>query len=346
MIRHAHPVKTAILTLCFGLAFTSMLAAQQGAKGKAVAVQPTFDAGTVPKGEQITHDFLIKNEGTATLEITRAEPGCGCTVANFDKQIAPGQTGKVHAVLDTSGFNGPISKGITVYTSDPENPQITLTLQAKVEPHISMKPGYARFLSVQGEAKTGTVSQTIWSPDGTDFSLVSVTSPFPFIKVEHREATAEEREGTDLKGRQWRVDLTLDNFAAPVGSLADYIQIVTDHPKQKTLQIPVSGFVRPVLAVTPPAGDFGRVEVKEAVKKSINVRNFASENIKLTAIENSMAGQGLEAQIDPIEEGREYMVRLLLSPEAPKGPFEATITLKTDSAKIPQIQVSISGTVL
>ena len=345
MIRLVPITKSAILTLCLGLTLSAVVTAQEVSKGKAVPVDPNFDAGTVPKGEQITHDFVIKNEGTATLEITRAEPGCGCTVANFDKQIAPGQTGKVHAVLDTTGFSGPISKGITVYTSDPDNPQITLIVKATIEPHISMKPGYARFLSVQGESTVGTISQTIWSPDGTDFTLLSVTSPFPYIKVEYREAKADERQGTDLKGRQWKVDLTLDNVAAPVGSLADYIQVVTDHPKQKTIQIPVSGFIRPILAVTPPAGDFGRVEVKEAIKKSFNVRNFATEAIKLTTIENTMA-QGLEAQIDPIEEGREYMIRLVLKPDAPKGPFEATLTLKTDSAKIPQIQVSISGTVL
>lgn len=345
MIRLVPVTKSAILTLCLGLTLSAVVTAQEVSKGKAVPVDPSFDAGTVPKGEQIAHDFVIKNEGTATLEITRAEPGCGCTVANFDKQIAPGQSGKVHAVVDTAGFSGPISKGITVYTSDPDNPQITLTVKATIEPHISMKPGYARFLSVQGESAVGTISQTIWSPDGTDFALLSVTSPFPYIKVEYHEAKAEERQGTDLKGRQWKVDLTLDNVAAPVGSLADYIQVVTDHPKQKTIQIPVSGFIRPILAVTPPAGDFGRVEVKEAIKKSFNVRNFATEAIKLTAIENTMA-QGLDVQIDPIEEGREYMIRLVLRPDAPKGPFEATLTLKTDSAKIPQIQVSISGTVL
>ena len=184
-------MKPVILALCaIFLATATLLAA---GKPKAVAVEPIKDAGNVAKGDKISHDFLIKNEGDAELEIVQVQPACGCTVAEFDKKIAPGQTGKVHAVLDTASFNGPISKGLTVFTNDPDNPQMELTVRAKVQPYIAAKPGYARYITVQGEASQGSIGQTLWAPDSTSFDIVKVESPYPYLKTSYREAKPEER---------------------------------------------------------------------------------------------------------------------------------------------------------
>ncbi len=345
MNRHA---KTAILTLCLTL---PLAVAAYGAdtpaptaKPKAVVVEATFDAGVVAKGEQVVHDFLIKNEGEGTLEIQRVEPGCGCTVAQFDKSVAPGQTGKVHAVVETSTFNGPISKGISVYTNDTENPRIQLTVQAKIEPYIQVKPGYARYLTVQGEAKAGVIVQSLWAPDGADFAIEDVVSPYPYLTATFHPASDTEKL-PDVTGKQWQIEMTLDNFAAPVGSMADYLTVHTTHPKQKLVQIPISGFIRPVVAVTPPGGDFGSVEVKEKVTKTLNVRNFATEDIKLVSIDNPLSGKGLDTAFDAVLEGREYMVRLTLEPNAPKGPFSTNLVLHTDSQKVPTLEVAIKGEV-
>src|SRR3954467_12599449 len=143
-------MKTVILALCAAFLVAAVLFAD--GKPKAVAVEPIKDVGTVPKGDKAVADFLIRNDGDAVLEITNVQPACGCTVAEYDKTIAPGKTGKVHAVVDTSTFNGPIAKGVTVFTNDPAMPQIELTVRAKVEPYINVKPGYARYTTVQGEA--------------------------------------------------------------------------------------------------------------------------------------------------------------------------------------------------
>jgi hypothetical protein len=336
-----HPVKAAIVALCAVPALAATLLAQAAAQPKAVPVEPIKDVGTIAKGEKIVHDFVLKNEGNAPLEVTGVRPACGCTVAEFDKTIAPGQTGKVHAVVDTTTFSGPIAKGVTVTTNDPENPQIELTVRAKVEPYINVKPGYARYMTVQGEGKQGNIVQTLWAPDGTPFDIVKVDSPLPSLKVAFREAAEGERQA-DAKGKQWRVEMLLANDA-PVGPIADYVTVTTNHPKQKVVQIPVSGFVRPIIAVTPPVADFGQIEVKEPLRKALNLRNFATESIKVTGIEENLPG--IDAQLEPLEDGREYQVRLTLKPEV-KGPFAGKLMVRTDSPKTPVIEVEVKGTVL
>lgn len=337
MQRHT---KTVILALCAALLVAATVLA--AGKPKATVAEPLKDVGTVSKGDKIVHDFVIKNEGDADLQITNVQPACGCTVAEFDKVIKPGQTGKVHAVVDSSTFSGPISKGVSVFTNDPEHPQIELTIHAKVEPYISIKPGYARYITVQGEPLEGNIAQTLWAPDGTAWDITGVDSPFPFLTVTYREAKPEERL-PDAKGKQWKVEMKLSN-QAKVGPLSDYVTVHTNHPKQKIVQIPVSGFVRPVVATTPPNADFGKIEIKEPIKKALNIRNFATEPIKVTSVDPTLP-KGIETKLETLEEGREYQVRIVLNPDLAKGPFLGKLVIHTDSPKVPTLEVEVKGIV-
>jgi hypothetical protein len=342
MKRH---LKTANLALCCALLVAASLFAQGAAAGKpkAVAAEPIKDIGFVAKGEKAAYDFAIRNEGDAPLQIQEVRAACGCTVADYDKVIAPGQTGKVRVSVDTATFNGAIAKGVTVFTNDPATPQMELTIRAQVEPFIKAKPGYARYLTVQGENKEGTIVQTLWTPDGSPMKIVKVESPYPFLKVEFHEAKPEERLKEVEQQQQWKVEMHLANDA-PVGALTESVKIYTDNPKQKLVQIPVSGFVRPIVAVTPPIANFGQITITEPLRKSINVKSFATEPIKLTGTQSSV--QGIEARIEPVEDGREYQVWVTVKPEIAKGKFDGKLFLTTDSLKIPRIEIQLTGTAI
>ena len=166
-------------------------------------------SGTVPKGDKIVHDFVIKNEGDADLEITNVQPACGCTVAEFDKTISPGQTGKVHAVVDTATFSGPISKGVT-----------RLHQRSRQPADRADGPGQGRALHL-GQARAtpatsrsrasrrrGTSARPLWAPDGASLDITERRVAVPFLKVTYREAKPEERL-PDAKGKQWRVEMKL-----------------------------------------------------------------------------------------------------------------------------------------
>lgn len=337
MKRH---LKTANLALCCVLLVAASLLAQGAGKPKVVAVEPIKDLGFVPKGEKAAHEFVLRNDGDAPLQIQEVRAACGCTVADYDKVIAPGQTGKVKMTVDTATFSGPIAKGVTVFTNDPATPQMELTVRATVEPFIKVMPGYARYSTVQGE-KEGTIVQTLWTPDKSPMEIVKVESPYPYLKVSFREAKPEERNKAAQDQPQWRVEMTLANDA-PVGPLTEPVKIYTNSAKQKLVQIPVSGFVRPVIAVTPPVLDFGPVDLKEALRKTFNVRSFSIDPIKVTGVQGNI--QGLDAAVEPLQDGREYQVRLTLKPEIAKGPFNGKLVITTDSPKVPRLEVEVKGT--
>jgi hypothetical protein len=99
-----------------------------------------------------------------------------------------------------------------------------------------------------------------------------------------------------------------------------------------------------MIAVTPQVADFGTIELKEPTKKVINIRNFATEPIKVTGVEETV--KGIDAKLEPLNDGREYQVQLTLSPELAKGAFEGKLTIRTDSAKMPVLEVPLKGTIL
>lgn len=320
---------------------TAIVAGRAEAQPGAVFSETVIDVGAVNKGERASYEFTVQNEGDQVLQITEVKPSCGCTVTEYDKTIKPGGSGKITAVVDTTNFKGPIAKSVKVFTNDPINPRVNLVIKANIKTHVEIEPGYARFVAVYGEPNAKSV-QRVWSKEKPDLEILGAKSPYPHVKVAYAEATTDEREG-GVSGNQWRITVELD-ADAPVGPMADYIDVTTDHPERQTIRIPVSGFVRPVLSVTPRVADFGRREVAEPQTASLEIRNMSKSAVDLAEISTDI--QGLQAEIEPLEEGRLYKVLLTLKPGMKKGRFRGLVTINTTSNKQPVLEVNVKGVVL
>jgi hypothetical protein len=322
--------KTFLALSCLVLLAAPVLAAAP----QAVVDKPVVDVGKVKKGEPIRQEFVIRNTGDAPLEITEVKPSCGCTVAEYDAVIAPGGSGRVKVEIETDSFGGGLAKSVTVFTSDAANPRLDLVVKALIREPVVARPGYVRFMTVQGQPVDPSV-QTVSSTDGREIEVLSVSSPYRFVKATHRRDEAEA-------GR-WRVELSLDR-EAPAGPLADYVVVRTDHPEQPEVRIAVSGLVRPIIAVAPKVADFGRRQVVEPQSKSLEVKNLGDSAVQLTEATSDVAG--VEAVIEPVEEGRLYRIQLTLTDALPKGDFEGRLTIKTSSDRQPVVEVPLRGTIL
>lgn len=336
--------RLAVLILLAGLAPPiipgSASAAEDGAPAPAaVVLQPVVDVGKVPVGEELEARFEIRNDGSAPLEITQVRPACGCTVAEYDEVIAPGETGIVRATVDTTSILGPNAKGVTVFTNDAGNPRIQLTVKSDVRPFLSVDPGYARFTSFVRHERDQTASQLLSAPDFQDLEVVGVESPQPWIEVEFREAGEDERTD-EAAGRQWRIDVTLAEDA-PMGPVADHVLVRTNHPDQETVEIPVSGFVRPVVAVTPSDVDFGRVDPAEEQQWGILVKNFGSAPLRIEGVRSEVAG--IRVEVEPIEEGQQYKLVFIPTRDLVEGAFDGTVELVTNLPQQPTISVEVRG---
>jgi hypothetical protein len=304
-----------------------------------VAVDPeSRDLGIVGFSEEAVAEFVVRNEGGTPLTLAVTRPVRGITVDGLPPTVAPGESVRVRMRIDTFDANADRHQTVRLKTNDPDRPEVRLTGTIDVRPFLVARPGYARYITVQ-HAREGTIIQTIGVTDGAPFRVLRVESPTPHLRIAFREAAPEERR-EEWAGPQWRMTMTLDSNS-PVGALTGHVVVHTDHPRQRRIFIPLSGFVRPVLAATPPDARIGDFDRKQPEPLRIFVKNFAEETIEMTAVSTDVAA--VRAELEPIEPGRSWRVKLFPVPDAPLGPFQGRILLTTASPTTPSLEIPVSG---
>lgn len=297
--------------------------------------------GVVGFGEEAVAEFIVRNDGGAPLTLAAPRLPRATRVEGLVPELLPGESVRIRFRIDTFNADGNRRQAWTLVTSDPDRPRVVLQAELDVRPFLVARPGYARYITVQ-HSREGTITQTLGATDGITFNVLRVESPAPALRVSFREALPEERQPT-LAGSQWRVMSTLASDS-PVGALTGHIVVHTDHPRQKRAFIPVSGFVRPILAVTPPEARVGDLERKRPKALHLFVKNFAEEEIEVSDVSTDVAA--VRVEVEPLERGRTWRLKLFPVSDAPLGPFEGKVLLRTASPKLPRLEIPLSGRVV
>ncbi len=346
------------IALALVMSLSSAFAAEQSKAKKSEAadkaphmtiVEPVKDFGTVPRGDKLDWSFAVKNTGNADLEIIAARPSCGCTVADFDKVIKPGQTGKVTAHVDTTNFAGPIAKAVTLDTNDPSTPSAQITIHAVVKPYVEAHPaGFVRFNMLQGDTDVQTV--TLYSEETEPLEILKVESPEPWIKVDYKKIEDPTQVVTTV-GRpgqnQYRVNITAGGNDAKIGPLAEKVHIVTNSKHSPDYWISVSGVIRPTFRVEPSGVNFGEVTPADsAATRSVVLRSNnlkAPETFVVNKVESTVPG--VTANVKPTQNKGEYEVTLQVAPTAKPGDVDGNVTIYTNDKVTPVVTVPVKGTI-
>lgn len=312
-------------------------------------VEPVKDYGTVPKGDKLDWAFVVKNTGDADLQIIAAKPGCGCTVADFDKVIKPGATGKVTAHVDTTAFAGPIAKSVTLETNDPNTPTAQLTLHAIVKPYVEAYPaGFVRFNLLQGDADSQTV--TLYSEEDDPFEIKSIEVPGDYVKATFAKIDKKEDMAPNVGKagqNQYRVNITVGGPDARIGPLADKIRIITNSKHQPEYTVSVSGVVRPTFRIDPAGVNFGEVAPTDtAATRSVLLHSNDTktpEKFVVTKAESSLPG--VITSIKPGANKGDYEVTLQLAKDSKPGDIDGTVKIYTSDKINPVVTLPVKGTV-
>jgi hypothetical protein len=326
------------LTLAVTAAMTS---AADGPK--MIVPEKIKDMGKVAQGEVLDVDFAIVNEGDETLEIKAVRPTCGCTVAEFDREIAPGKTGYIKSKLDTRDFSGPISKSILVMTNDPRDPTTTLVIKTEVHPYVQVLPrALVRFNAVQHESMEQKIT-VVADQEQKGFKVTGVKSSVPFLVAAVNQVPAD-RLLAGKSPQQYEVVLTMKENP-PVGPVNAVLEIETNHPKAKTVPVKVFGVVRALLHVTPSQIQFGSVEAKKQPGRNVIVVNNRSGKAPITVTGAKVNDAAFDAEVVTIEKGRRYQVTVTVKPDAAAGPRDAVLTLKTNDPEFPTLEVPVRANI-
>jgi hypothetical protein len=357
--------RTAVVMMAFLVAFVASIAGAQSGTKKAepaksataaaeekaprlTLVEPVKEYGEVAKGDKLDWSFLVKNTGTSDLQIIAAKPGCGCTVADFDKVIKPGETGKVTAHVDTTNFTGPIAKTVTLETNDPSSPTSTLTIHAVVKPYVEAYPaGFVRFNQLVGDVSTQTV--TLYSEEDDPFEIKDVQVPGDWVKVAYRKVEDPDRVPNMGKAgqNQYKVDITVGGPDAKIGPMADKIRIVTNSKHSPEYPISVTGVIRPTYRVEPTALNFGEVAVSDAgATRSVLLHSNdmkTPEQFVVTKVESNVPS--ITTAFKPLAQKGDYEVTLQVAKDAKPGDIDGTVKIYTSDKINPVVTLPVKGTV-
>ena len=85
-------------------------------------IDSAYNFGTVTDGEKVVFSYRFVNPGKVPLVIDKAQPTCGCTIAESPKDpINTGDTGYIKIEFNSKGRVGEAHKTILVYSNAFQN---------------------------------------------------------------------------------------------------------------------------------------------------------------------------------------------------------------------------------
>jgi len=105
--------------------------------------EDSWHYGEVTPDQRPAHDFVLKNEGGGKIIIDSVYSSCPCVILDLtEKEIPPGEEVLLKTIFDPTGYEGEVSKIVTIKTNDPENPEkridATITVLRVPNPDIEL----------------------------------------------------------------------------------------------------------------------------------------------------------------------------------------------------------------
>ena len=294
-----------------------------------------LDVGDIPAGDDAPFTFSIRNLGTIPLEID-ARPTCGCTVADFDKSIAPGADGKIHAIVHTTAYRGQIVKTLDVSTNDPAQPNVVLHMRANITSVIEILP-----------ADLPTLELKLGQPTSVD------------LELRVHPGSAVDVTGVDASANYVKTDLT-GPVELPGGgkSYKVHVTVQKDAPQGRTVfavSARTTSTREPELSVTMIC-DKGILSIPESLFfGSISPRTPLPQTQAFTVLKHD--GTFHVTKIDTTDpalqvvqqsalDGKQYQFLVTYRGGWPLGAMRGRITLTTDDPDQPHIEIPVMAYVI
>ena len=204
---------------------------------KAVFLQTRYNFAPLYEGEKIKHNFIIHNQGKATLLITNVRPDCGCSVASNPGQVPAGERASISVSVNTSNRGGGIlHKGFTVFTNDPINSRVRLEVVGEVKAYLTISP---KFIRLAGE---------INQPLRQEIRIIPTEGhPFTITEVNTRQNGSLRYELKPLgENTKAGYKLVVEHSIEKPGNYRDLISIKTNNIAKPLITIPVYIIVKDI----------------------------------------------------------------------------------------------------
>jgi hypothetical protein len=281
----------------------------------------------------VSHDFEVKNVGTADLLISRIAPTCGCTAATLSSPtVPPGKSEFIRVQFDTSGFSGGKFKQIHVRTSDLDLTDFVLTLRGTIVSDVKVAPTKVDFGELARSSSAVNRQR--------DFSIV--VAPDSERKVQRVSSSSKFIQAEEVSRRGGAVTYRVRLLpAAPLGDVRERVVVTFAGDDVPALNVPVVGRVVGDVRVVPATVSFGLVSGSQEIERRIQWQNVSAKPIRIVGISSS--DSAVRAELINIQSGKQGVVVIKLDPQRFARDLRATLILKTDSSDQPEVLVPVYG---
>ena len=330
------------------------------------------DFGTVPSGTVVEHDFRIRNEGTAWLEIQNVRTTCGCTAGEVTpRRIAPGGSGVLHVVFKTGNRVGPQRKSVHITTNSPKKRLLVCWIEGKLTPRAAQSAVAASSVAPVPPVKPAVVAKlvpaaaagtprlrvpspsldfgqvlrgtpvtrryVIWNDGDGELHLPKATAACSCTRV----ARLPERippGGSDT------VELVFSTLGR---SGPQHLQVVlqSNDPANRKTTLQLTGTVTSDIDADPAALYFPKAELGKAQTATFRVVSASGAKVQVEGLKATHSF--ISAELVPTAAGSSAVtVRVTVAPDLPPGPFAAYVALRTNDPLDPRRRVRVAGRVL
>jgi len=211
-----------------------------GPRPKIVIDELKHDFDRLAVGATGHHDFTLRNEGDAVLTLAKGESTCKCTVFNIGAaEIPPGGSAKVHLEWKPPHASKIFEQSASVWTNDPDQPKLELTVEGSVVPLISRIPEGVWTVGTLTEGQPTTASGVIASALMDDFEVEGVESTSENVQITYERLSEEELKRLDARcGYALKCSISPN---MPVGTFVESVKVLLSLPEAPVVQFDVQG---------------------------------------------------------------------------------------------------------
>lgn len=316
-----------VLTL---MLFPALCLAQAPAQPRLVLDSLTHDFGRIAKNAQVSHRFTLANRGGAPLTIGRLNPMCGCTSVVLGKStLAPGETTLLEVTLNSTGIQGHTSKTVQVFSDDPAQGMVTLTLEAEVPAEVTASTEHLVFLGVRTEDRR-KASVKVASATGVPLEILGLElSEAPWLGV------ATRPDGNDL----WvDFDLLARKLPPERASGTDTVTLRLANPDETVVKLSVLWEKLPLVVATPervawaePAG--------HDLRTTVTLKHREGQPFRIASVRTS--SPLLTVPQPSTRAAASHTIQVVLAASASPGTYDERVLVTLDLPGKPEVELRV-----
>lgn len=257
-------------------------------------------------------------------------------MAEYDKVIPPGQTGKILATMHTKNYRGKQTKSIVVVSNDPNNSKISLNLQCSILGIKILPMARAYFNARLGTSQT---KEFTIATIGEGPISVYVKPSKPYILAELVKLSEVEKPVANSEyWKQYKLLITIpENF--PEGRFAESVTLVTDSQYHPSIKIPVAGVVNPSVVVSPSSLRMRNNDDGTYPSDTLKVTKNNGDGLKISRVITEPTN--LKAELIETKKGKQYSIKLTWTDVESKGQFHGGVIIYTNDKQKSVISVPV-----